>query len=248
MKKLISAALVLAFVLAPCALAEDYFRLLADAPAHTGPGLGYSTVGELYEGGTAEYFGQSAYDSRSVLWYRVALGDGSLGWVQSIYGELTDEPGYLPCNPGDAAMDYLPAEVTADGNVNVRSGPGLGYEILNTMRDGEAARYLDASMPDERGVVWYMVEFKDSIGWVSSVYAQLTGGWENTYTTVEGVSGDSNVRSGPGLGYEAIGTLFKGDAAAYLGGSSVDERGVTWYCIRFGGQTGWVSEKYTLLY
>ena len=56
------------------------------------------------------------------------------------------------------------------------------------------------------------------------------------------------MRTGPGLGYESIGTLFIGDAALYLGASSVDERGVMWYCIRFGNQTGWVSEKYTILY
>ena len=250
MKKLISAvlALTMVFTLGAAAYAQDYFLLLSDAPVRTGPGLGYSQTGELSEGGTVEYVHQSAYDSRGVEWYRIRSGDGALGWVQGIYGELTDEPGDLPHVSYDAAPNFLPGEVTVSGNVNVRSGPGLGYEIVNMMSNGSVAAYLGSSHTDERGVVWYLVQYEASTGWVSSVYAQLSGGWENMYTTVEGASGDSNVRSGPGLGYESIGTLFIGDAALYLGASSVDERGVMWYCIRFGNQTGWVSEKYTLLY
>ncbi len=60
--------------------------------------------------------------------------------------------------------------------------------------------------------------------------------------------GDANLRSGPGLSYEDIGTMHNGETASYLGGSSVDERGVTWYKVNFNGKVGWVSSKYARLY
>ena len=70
---------------------------------------------------------------------------------------------------------------------------------------------------------------------------------EPTITYVKGVSGDSNVRTGPGLGYDSIGELKKGQSAEYLNESSVDDRGVAWYYISFNGKSGWVSSKYTEL-
>lgn len=70
---------------------------------------------------------------------------------------------------------------------------------------------------------------------------------EPTITYVKGVSGDSNVRTGPGLSYDSIGALKKGQSAEYLDESSIDDRGVAWYCIYFNGRNGWVSSKYTEL-
>ena len=42
--------------------------------------------------------------------------------------------------------------------------------------------------------------------------------------------------------------MQKGESATYLGSYSTDERGVVWYQVRFEGQTGWVSSRYTTLY
>ena len=248
MKKWTAVLLALAMLLAMgAAQAEGYVYLRSAAAARTGPGLGYSLKAQLNAGSTLGYLQQSAYDSRGVKWYRVSLGSGE-GWVQSTYAELTDEAGFATYASGasGAGFGLLAGEVTVSGSVNVRSGPGIGHAILTTMRSGEAAAYLGTASVDERGVLWYSVEFEGVSGWVSSVYAELTGSGEYEYTTVEGVSGNSNVRVGPGLGYASVGTLYKGETADYLGVSSIDERGVTWYLISFGGQTGWVSSKYTL--
>ena len=61
-------------------------------------------------------------------------------------------------------------------------------------------------------------------------------------------SGDANVRTGPGLGYGTIGTLYAGGSARYLGSTSYDNRGVAWYQISFNGRTGWVSSADASLY
>ena len=59
------------------------------------------------------------------------------------------------------------------------------------------------------------------------------------------ISGDANVRTGPGLDYKSIGVLHRGEDAAYLGETSIDERGVIWYKIRWDGRSAWVSSMYT---
>jgi len=57
----------------------------------------------------------------------------------------------------------------------------------------------------------------------------------------------SNVRTGPGLGYDTIGELTGSTELEFLNETSIDDRGVTWYKVRFKGRDGWVSEKYTKL-
>ena len=72
--------------------------------------------------------------------------------------------------------------------------------------------------------------------------AGVTGG---KHSYIEGDDGKSNVRTGPGLDYKSIGVLHRGEDARYLHETSVDERGVVWYKIRWNGRDAWVSSMYT---
>ena len=60
-------------------------------------------------------------------------------------------------------------------------------------------------------------------------------------------TGDVWLRTGPGLDHDSIAILKMGRSYEYLGESSVDERGVVWYKVKYNGKTGWVSSKYTSL-
>ena len=71
--------------------------------------------------------------------------------------------------------------------------------------------------------------------------AEISGG----KTKIGAVTGDTYVRTGPGLKYKTIGVLHKGDETKYLGKSSTDDRGVAWYKVDWNGRTGWVSSRYT---
>ena len=42
-----------------------------------------------------------------------------------------------------------------------------------------------------------------------------------------------NLRSGPGLGYKDIGTIYEGTTLTYLDQFSIDERGVAWYKVHY---------------
>lgn len=197
----------------------------------SGAGLSYGILDTILQGETATYLGSSSTDDRGVVWYSVRF-EGVSGWVSSVYASLNNAQNAI---------------VRANGDANVRLGPGLKYSILNTMFEGETAQFSGTTSYDDRGVLWYSVVFEGEAGWISSVYASLDSGSAQTYAFVEASDGDSNVRSGPGLGYSSLCTLYQGERAAYLGTSSVDERGRAWYKISFNGVSGWVSELYTRL-
>lgn len=64
----------------------------------------------------------------------------------------------------------------------------------------------------------------------------------SAYTT-----GNVNLRTGPGLGYDSVGSIPAGLYVEYLGESAVDERGVVWYYVGYGSKIGWGSSKYVAL-
>lgn len=153
--------------------------------------------------------------------------------------------------------------VRATQDVNIRSEANLNGSILSVMYSGEKLEYRNESQRDERGVDWYKVSVNGATGWVSSACSTLEQG-EATSTSAASTSGQSvatstqgqtvvisggkcNIRSGPGLGYEVIGSLKEGREVRYLGDSRKDERGVSWYYIDFQGKRGWVSGKYARL-
>ena len=171
----------------------------------------------------------------------------------------------------------LATSVYFSGNVNVRTGPGVGYATMGSVNAGSTLTWMGSTQYDARGTAWYSVSFGGRTGWVSSTYSSLTeysgeatygsgasganyydnygsgysgytGGYSGYGSYVYGSSGSSNVRTGPGLGYASIGTLYSGQSATYLGNISYDSRGVAWYQISFNGRTGWVSSRYTSLY
>lgn len=55
------------------------------------------------------------------------------------------------------------------------------------------------------------------------------------------------LRTGPGLDYDRVSILSAGKTFDYLGESSVDGRGVTWYKVSAGGKEGWISSRYSEL-
>ncbi len=61
--------------------------------------------------------------------------------------------------------------VRASGSVNLRSGPGLNYKDVGTIKKGETLPYLKQEATDERGVIWFKAQSPaDGEVWVSSRY------------------------------------------------------------------------------
>ena len=259
MKKLL-AAILCAVLMMGCMTAFAatnsgyHVETVGNVNVRTGPGLDYATMGSVAKGTSLDYLGETSTDGRGVALYKV-IYDNGIGWVSSVYAALYAD-NMITWDPQTPAVQ-LDTYVRATSSVNVRAGAGLGYDDIGTLAKGEQVLYLDTYTCDSRGVMWYKVQYYSmGTGWVSSVYSELVFGTEsgveedNTAVTgfyVEATSGNSNLRSGPALTYEDLGTMKKGEVASYLGSYSTDERGVIWYYVRFDGQVGWVSSRYTTL-
>ena len=87
-------------------------------------------------------------------------------------------------------------------------------------------------------------EIMDFVELTDEDMAEISGG----KTKIGAVTGNTYVRTGPGLKYKSLGTLHKDESARYLHETSVDDRGVTWYKIKWNGREAWVSSRYTSLY
>lgn len=62
-------------------------RANADVNVRLGPGKGYTTLGTLYKGETADYTGTSERDSNGQLWYQINFYDNR-GWVSAKYTSI----------------------------------------------------------------------------------------------------------------------------------------------------------------
>ena len=233
----------LALALTTGALAATYLYATGDVNLRTGPGLEYDIVLSVKKGAKMSYNNYSEVDGRGVTWYYVYC-NGRNGYVSELYTSFSQG--------GSHSNGYKGGTVYADdGDTHVRSGPGPDYADLGTLKQGNSLTYLGTTTYDDRGVAWYAVSYQGKTGWVSSRYTTLYGvpdyyDDDADYVCADG--GDSNVRSGPGLGYGSLGVLKEGHSAPFEGQISYDDRGVAWYSVEYEGYTGWVSSRYASLY
>ena len=136
----------------------------------SGPGVSYEDVGTLVRGECLTYLGSTRYDSTGQAWYKAQYYSYGEVWVSAVYSELT----YTRTEASsDDAAGTSGSYIQATGRLNVRSGPGLGYDDKGTLLSGSTATYLGEYSTDERGVTWYKISYNGGSGWVSSRYCTL---------------------------------------------------------------------------
>lgn len=127
---------------------------------HTGPGLNYKIIGVLHVDESARYLNKTSVDGRGVVWYKISW-DGRNAWVSSKY----------TCIDGKGKSS---GTVIADGgDCHVRTGPALGYKSIGVLYEDEEASFRGKTSTDDRGVLWYRINWEGRTGWVSSKYASL---------------------------------------------------------------------------
>ena len=242
MKKLMAAllALALALSLAGTALAASVnVHIFGNCNVRSSPSLSGKILGTVSDGTTLKGTGEVSTDGRGVDWFKVSY-KGKKGWVSSKYSYTT----------GGSSSSYSGSVqyVTGDtGKSNVHTGPGLDYKTIGVLHKNESAKYLNKTSVDDRGVVWYKISWNGKNAWVSSRYTRIDGKGKSTGTVIAD-GGDCNVRSGPALDYKRIGVMYEDEEAEFLGKTSTDDRGVTWYKIDWDDGSGWVSSRYASLY
>ncbi len=116
-------------------------------------------------------------------WWLINV-NGATGWVSSPYVTELNTGSVPVIEPTNVTRDDLPVTegtdyvVTATPfTVNLRSGPGLGYSIIEKFRAGTSADVIGRNPSSS----WWQINYNGVIGWVSVRYAVIeTGADVNT--------------------------------------------------------------------
>ena len=213
------------------------YKTTASVNLRSGPGTGYSIVQLVYEGSEI-----NVIDTSDPEWYKVKLSDGTTGYIASEYlSEISTESGGT----------YT---VTADGGVNMRSGPSTSASVIVTLSEGSVVTLIEKTNSE-----WFKVKTSDGLtGYVSSQYLAKGSGpsptptptpkpeeeeedkkpaaTKGTYKTTAGV----NMRSGAGTKYAVVKSLAKNTQLIVTSVSNSN-----WYKVKlYDGTTGFVKSSY----
>ena len=238
----------------PVAITIPYFLNV-----RLGPGLDYEVITTVPAGTSASIYGRDPIDD----WFQVQIeGIDGMVWI---YQELTTVEGSLDgvrfleqweidliARPGDG-----PLAITTPDILNVRSGPGLDYDILTTVPKGTQATIIGIG-PDSE---WYKVNLGvlSEPAWIYAGLTTVTGSLASvkqyTQAEVDGIETGAdnplaitvptilNVRSGPGTEYEIVTTVAQGTQAEIIGIGPLDE----WFLVELDGldEPAWLYQDLT---
>jgi uncharacterized protein YgiM (DUF1202 family) len=223
----------------PFSIGDTVYVTSDSLNVRSGPGTGYSVI-DVITYGTNGLIIDGPVSADGYVWYEIDyVGGKSAGWVASDFLALVSTGGFAI---GDILM------VTSD-TLNVRSGPGTGYSVIDMLTYGNQVVVLDGPVSAD-GYTWYEVSysFGGFTGWVAGEYlAYVSSGGISIGDTVYVNSDFLNVRSGAGTGYAIESTLSYGTEAFVIDGP-VSADGYTWYQIEYsGGYVGWAAGEYLAL-
>lgn len=183
----------------------------------SGPGAGYSKVGEITDKGTYTVI------SISGNWGKLKSG---LGWICLDYTDYKEDstPNTgLPCV----------VRVTAD-SLTIRSGPGVNYSVAGSITDKGA--YTIVEISENWG------KLKSGAGWICLDYTTYQGSSRpnpspNVPFAVRVTADSLNIRSGPGVNYPVAGSIT--DKGTY----TIIEISGEWGKLKSGA--GWICLDYT---
>ena len=210
--------------LVPAALTQPYALY-----AYSGPGLAYDRVAVLPRGTWAEII--AIGDCPPNVWYQIVVpGLDEPVWVVRDFvkvaiGSLAGLPQYGVTDFTPPAADERSIAVTLPETLNVRTGPGLEYDVVAEVPQGTQARIYGID-PSES---WFQVELDGytSLLWIYRYMTQVQGSLVGIrHVTAREIAAQPAVliqpravfaRSGPGTEYNAVTILPKGTWAAITG-------------------------------
>lgn len=134
-------------------------------------------------------------------------------------------------SPIFAASNHV--KVSSD-SLNVRSGPGLSYDVVDHLTRGKDLEVLSSSEE------WVKVKYDGRTGWVASWLTSYTSERTPTvHTEIISQTNGLNFRSNPSLDAPILTRMNAGDRAALL------SRDGDWLHVQLNGTKGWVYAQYT---
>lgn len=159
---------------APTAVALDAVNI------RSGPGTGYPAYGVAAKGAKGEVIGVSEDKQWWVVKLPTTLVSDGMGWVSAAWVSTKNTenvpvipaPGQKPPVDPTPPPDGVPTGTSLD-YLNIRSGPGLQYEIYGVVAPGRSAEILGKSKDGK----WWAVKVPavaSGQGWVSVDYVYAT--------------------------------------------------------------------------
>lgn len=176
--------------------------------------------------------------------------DGSAGpATQPVLFALASGSSVTPSTPstgGGTAVTPAHGTLRTISTVNMRKYASTGSARLASIPKNVNLSYSDTHA-GSNGVTWYQVRYAGQTGWVMGTYVTVTsasGGSTGSSSTVAGIgtlkaSSEVNLRKYASTGSARLGVVPKGTTLSYTD-YYTDSKGVTWYEVYYGGQTGWV--------
>ena len=159
---------------------------------------------------------------------RIIILETKNGWGRTDKGWVSLQYVYQ-----DGTTGKNTAKGIITGNqLNVRSGPGTGYDRVGSMNYGDRVNILEQITVG--GTTWGCTQN----GWISMEYVYVDG-TEGDGAGSGVVTGNQvNLRSGPGTGYESKGSVNSGDTVQILAIFKIGDK--SWGCTA----KGWICMDY----
>ena len=133
---------------------------------------------------------------------------------------------------------YADSATVTGSEVNMRSGPGLNYRIVDCLPKGASVSVTNRSNPE-----WYAVNYNGQEGFMSSGYLKINDDYQNSdVVTSEGVGYIDGMyvrfRSGPSTDSSILGEYNSGKEVQITGTSG------DWTACIINGQAGYIYSDY----
>jgi uncharacterized protein YgiM (DUF1202 family) len=208
-----------------------------------GYGLDSEVIHVLWYGDSGQVI-DGPVDADGYAWYQVNFGGdgrGLVGWVAGAYlaeGSGPDQPPSSEIDPGDTVE-------VADGPLNLREGPGLGYDVIISFATGTRLLIGEGPVAAD-GYTWFKnVPGGDApAGWLAGEFLEIArdGGDDPGANRFEVVNGPLNVRAQAGLDAAIIGSAPTGAQGVGLVPESVQMDGYMWSYVGYdSGLRGWIA-------
>jgi len=207
-----------------------------------------------YSGALDGVYGKQTHDAVAKFQRQKGLdADGSAGPLTQpvLYalagGTSTGGSGSSSSGSGGSSTTTTPTTGTLRtiASVNLRKYGNIKSDRLGQVPKNVNLAFTD-TYKDSAGITWYQVRYSSQTGWVMGTYVTVTSGGSSSGSTGS-VSSIGTLRTNVVVNlrkYASKGSArldqVPGSLSLSYTDTHTDSNGVTWYEVRYGGQTGWL--------
>lgn len=212
-----------------------------------GPGTQFEVVGQLAADESVPVIGR---DHTIARWLQVLLPDEVIGWVAAFTVEVLGDLEAVPVVGDETPPEGAEVRIIAYGRVNVRSGPGILFDVVGELDvDDEALAVARSTRRND----WLYIQSEALSGWVAYFTVIVDGDADGLPVRVPDVGGEDLVspaelvranftirlRLDPALEAEIAGQIPFDSRAAPLARTEAGD----WIYIVFEEAEGWAQTR-----